>query len=198
MKTITNNEMKAMLTLFKDFSVSYNANSLSKRINLTPMGALKILKSLEKQNVLKSKKMGKAVFYKPNFDNDHTKTYLKFLLQKESEQPILRIKRWVKELGRLQSTAEIGILFGSVLKTDDYKDVDLLLVLKQSQNKEVNRLIADINRINVKNVHVVKQLKDDLKKNLEKKDKILLDIIKNGIVLFGYTQIIEAIGNVTH
>lgn len=198
MKTITNNEMKAMLTLFKDFSVSYNANSLSKRINLTPMGALKILKSLEKQNVLKSKKMGKAVFYKPNFDNDHTKTYLKFLLQKESEQPIPRIKRWVKELGRLQSTAEIGILFGSVLKTDDYKDVDLLLVLKQSQNKEVNRLIAEINRINVKKVHVVKQLKDDLKKNLEKKDKILLDIIKNGVVLFGYTQIIEVIGNVTH
>lgn len=198
MKTITNNEMKAMLTLFKDFSVSYNANSISKRINLTPMGALKILKSLEKQNVLKSKKMGKAVFYKPNFDNDHTKTYLKFLLQKESEQPIPRIKRWVKELGRLQSTAEIGILFGSVLKTDDYKDIDLLLVLTQSQNKEVNRLIADINRINVKNVHVVKQLKEDLKKNLEKKDKILLDIIKNGVVLFGYTQIIEVIGNVTH
>lgn len=198
MKTITNNEMKAMLTLFKDFSVSYNANSLSKRINLTPMGALKILKSLEKQNVLKSKKMGKAVFYKPNFDNDHTKTYLKFLLQKESEQPIPRIKRWVKELGRLQSTAEIGILFGSVLKTDDYKDIDLLLVLTQSQNKEVNRLIADINRINVKKVHVVKQLKEDLKKNLEKKDKILLDIIKNGVVLFGYTQIIEVIGNVTH
>ena len=192
MKNITKNEMKALLVLLKDINADYNANNLSKKIGLTPMGTLKIVKKLEKQNILKSKQLGKAVFYNINL-NDYTKIYLKFLLQKEAEECSPKVKRWVKELKPLQKTAEAGILFGSVLTKENYNDVDLLLILKQSQNKEANMLIGDIKKINIKKLHAVKQTIQDLKSNLKKKDKVILSIIKNGIVLFGYEKIIEVI-----
>lgn len=196
MKDITKNEMRALLALFKDISSNYNANNLSKKLGLTSMGMLKILKRLEKQNILQSQQLGKAVFYKLKLD-DYTKAYLKFLLQNEAEQSIPRIKRWVNELRKFQKHAEIGILFGSVLSKEEYNDVDLLLVFKPSQNSKINQLADVINKASIKRVHLVKQTKNDLKENIKKKDKVVLDLIKNGIVVFGYETIIELIKNAT-
>lgn len=196
MKDITKNEIKVLLTLFKDVDLDYNANNLSKKLGLTPMGTLKILKKLEKQQILKSKQLGKAVFYKPNL-NDYTKAQIRFLLQKEAEESLPGIKRWVKELRKFQETADIGILFGSVLKREKFDDVDLLLVLKKSQNREVNQLVKEINKVNIKGIHLIKQTKNDLKSNLKKKDKVVLSILRNGIILFGYKEITEVVEDVT-
>ena len=197
MEIITENEMEAILLLLKDFDADYNANNLSKILDITPMGALKILKKMEKQKLLKAKQMGKAVFYKPDLNSNYTKTFLKFLLQKKAEETKSRVKRWVKELRKLQNNAEIGILFGSVLEKEKYNDVDLLIVLKQSQNSKINILINKINRINIKRIHVIKQTKENIKQNIKKGDKVVLNAIKNGIVLFGYEKIIGVIQDVT-
>lgn len=196
MKDITGNEIRVLLALFKDFSSDYNANSLSKKSGLTPMGTLKILKRLEKQQILKSRQLGKAVFYKPNL-NDYTKAQIKFLLQKEAEESPPRIKMWVKELRKFRETAEIGILFGSILKGEKFNDVDLLLVINKSQNRKVNQLIKEIDNINVKKIHVIRQTKNDLKSNLKNKDRVLLNILRSGIVLFGYEEIIGVVEDVT-
>ncbi len=52
---------------------------------VTPMGALKILRRLEKEGVLASKVSGKAIFYRINFDNDYPRDYVKFILRREAE-----------------------------------------------------------------------------------------------------------------
>lgn len=70
MESVTCNEMRLVLRIFKDFSVDYNANSLSKELGLTAMGVLKILKRLKARGILKSRMLGRAVFYKPNYSND--------------------------------------------------------------------------------------------------------------------------------
>ncbi len=197
MEIITGNEMETLLLLLKDFDADYNANNLSKKLGITPMGALKILKKMERQKLLNAKQMGKAVFYKPDLDSNYTKTFLEFLLQKKAEETKSRVKRWVKELRTLQNNAEIGILFGSVLEKESYNDVDLLIVLKQSQNSKINLLINEIRRINIKRIHVIKQTKEDLKQNIKKGDKVVLNAIKNGMVFFGYEKIIKVIQDVT-
>ena len=48
MNDITKAEMDAVLTIVKSPEQNYNANNLAKIIGVTPMGALKILKRLEK------------------------------------------------------------------------------------------------------------------------------------------------------
>jgi len=52
MKGITDNEMRFVLGIFKSPELEYNANSISKLIGISSMGALKIAKRLEKENIL--------------------------------------------------------------------------------------------------------------------------------------------------
>lgn len=198
MNNVTKNEMKILLVLFKDLSNSYNANSISKIVGITPMGALKILKKMEKEQIVESKRLGKANFYKLNLKNPYTKTYLTFSLQREAEQAEPAIKRWVNELKSFNKFATIGILFGSAIqKPSTAKDIDLLLVFEKEQAKNIEEIIKEKNRINIKKIHAIKQTEQDLKENIKNKDKILLSILKRGIVLFGYEKIIEVIKNIT-
>jgi len=53
-------------------------------IGITAMGALKILKRLENESILKSKKIGKAVIYRINIGNSYAKRYIELILSRES------------------------------------------------------------------------------------------------------------------
>ena len=195
MRAITQNEMDVVLTIFKDVDSDYNANSLSKVIGVSSMGALKILKGLEAQGILKSKQMGQAVFYKVNLEDDYARSYVQFLLKKEASESAPRIRRWVRELRRIDG-ADIGILFGSVLRKEKFNDVDALMVLRKAQDRRLDKSIRDLNKINVKKIHAVKQTRKDLVSNLGEKNRVVLEIIKSGIVLFGYEEIVEVIRDV--
>ncbi len=197
MNGLSPNEMNVLLKIFKDFNSHHNANKLSKEMGLSAMGALKILKNLEKQNLIKYEMVGKAKIYKLNFSNNYAKEYVAFLLRKEAEDSKSRIKRWVAELRKLEPYSSIGIVFGSVLKSDQHNDVDLLAVLKQSEVQEFNKKVDELNQINVKRIHPVKQTLQDLKNNLAKTDKIVLSAIREGVVLFGFDKIVEVIESVS-
>lgn len=190
---MTNNEMKAMLVLFREFGTEYNANSLAKRIGLSSMGVLKILKGLERQGLVKSRKLGRAVFYRPDLSSDYACSYLIFAMQREAEQAVPGVRRWVVELRKLSDSAETGILFGSVLEKDSFNDIDVLLVLDRSQSRKADKAIEGLDKVNVKKVHAVRQTRSDLVANLRKQDRVVLDIIRKGVVLFGYDVILEVL-----
>ena len=52
MKDITNNEMLFVLSIFKSPEKEYNANNMAKHLGISPMGALKIAKRLEKGDTI--------------------------------------------------------------------------------------------------------------------------------------------------
>src|SRR3989344_4826270 len=134
---ITHNEMQFVLLIFKSPEIEYNANSIAKKLGISAMGALKIAKRVEKENIITCKTKGKAKFYKLNLGSEYTKQYIKFLL-----------------------------------KTDNKKF--------QKLRKE----IEEINSINIKKIHPMYQTKEDVKNNIKKEDKPLLNALK-GIVVFG-------------
>lgn len=194
MKNATTNEMKILLVLFKDLASSYNANSISKVVGITPMGALKILKRLEKGNLAISKQLGRASFYKLNLESGYARDYIRLLLQKEAEEAEPAVKRWINELRIFNKFATIGILFGSIAQNQPAaKDIDLMLVFEKDKAKNIEKLIQEKNSVNIKKIHAVKQTKEDLKENLKNQDKVVLSILKRGIVLFGYEELIEVI-----
>lgn len=195
MESITKNEIGAILELFKNFSVDYNASSLSKRLDMTPMGALKILKKLELERILKSKRYGKAVFYKLDFENPYTESYISFLLENELQQSNAKVKRWIKDIRKFENCTEIAILFGSVIKNTDYRDVDILLITEEI--KKIIKIEEEINKTTNKKLHIIKQTKEDLINNIKKRDRVILNIISTGIVLFGHEKLVEVIKGVS-
>src|SRR3989338_5579463 len=130
MNDITQAEIKAVLAIVKSPEIDYNANSLSKSVGITPMGALKILKRLQNEGILLPRKIGKAVIYRINTKNDHAKRYVHLMLSREALHASSLVKRWIYDLKKLKSVDMI-ILFGSVLHKTDPRDIDVLLVTDQ-------------------------------------------------------------------
>ena len=195
MKRLTNKESEIILTLFKDFTNDYNANSISKKIGITPRGALKMLKNLKSQNILTSRRLGKAVFYKINLSDEYIIKLISILLMEESRE---KASRWLSELKGLLEYADIAIIFGSIIRNPKTaNDIDLLIVFKKEKYSMIEKEINQRRKISTKVMHVVKQTSDDLIKNLKKKDEVILDIIKKGYVLQGYEKLVKIIENVT-
>ena len=192
MLIITKNEMLFVLSVFKNPKTEYNANNIAKHLKISSMGALKIAKKLEYQKILISKKLGKAKFYKFNSNNEYARDYLKFLLKKEVQESHKYIKRWINEINKIKN-ASVCILFGSILtKHSEAKDIDVLLITNSKKFSKLKKEIEEINKINTKKLHPVYQTKEDIKKNIKKEDKPLLNAIK-GIVVFGEDKIINLI-----
>ena len=190
MRDLTNNEMLFVLSIFKSPEVEYNASSIARHLGISAMGALKIAKRLERESIVVSRRLGKAVFYRLNFDSEYVRQYVKFLLKREAEQAPAYVKRWVNELKKVKS-ADAAILFGSVLtKHDAAKDIDVVFVTDKKRFSKLRREIEDINLINVKRVHPIYQSGEDFRKNIEKGDGVILNAIK-GILVFGEDALIR-------
>lgn len=183
MENITKNEIRTLLTIVKSPEVMYNANSLSKDLGITSMGTLKILKRLEDESILKSRKIGKSTIYRINIKNNYSKEYIGFLLSRESSISTGLIKRWVNEIKKIKN-ASIAILFGSVLEKKSPKDIDVLLITDQARFIKLKSEVEELNKINIKKIHPVYQSFKDVVKNIKKRDKVILNAIK-GIVVFG-------------
>ena len=192
MKDITDNEMRFVLGIFKSPELEYNANSISKLIGISSMGALKIAKRLEKENILISRELGKAKFFRLNLDSEYVRDYVKFLLKREAEQAHSYVKVWINEIRKLKS-ADAAILFGSVLtKYREAGDIDAVLITGEKKFAKLKEEVEEVNKINIKRLHPVYQSKADFIKNISKGDKVLLNAIK-GIIIFGEDMVIEAL-----
>ncbi len=190
MAEITDNEMKLVLTIFKSPEKDYNAYNLAKEIGLSAMGAFKILKRLEKEEMVIPKQLANATFYKLNLDSDYVRQYVKFLLKREAEQAHPYVKVWISEIRKIKN-ADAAILFGSVLrKHKEARDIDAVLITDQKRFSRAEKEIEEINNLNVKKIQPVFQSQEDFIKNINKGDKVLLNALK-GIVAFGEDLIIE-------
>jgi len=190
MKDVTKNEIKVLLTILKNPETSYNASNIAKEIGISSMGALKILKRLERENLLHSRQLGKSIFYNFNFKNEYLIEYLTFLLNKEIEQTSSYTKRWAIELKKIKNS-ELIILFGSVLeKEEKATDVDVLFIINPKKIQLLKIEIEKINMLNDKRIHPIYQSERDFKDNIRNQDKIVLNALK-GIIPVGQRKFVD-------
>ena len=189
MKDITKAEMDIVLRLVKSPEVDYNANSIAKVAGITAMGALKILKRLENESILRPRRIGKAVIYRVNAEISYARRYVELIISRESIHANSQVKRWVEELRKIKN-ADVIVLFGSVLEKPNPNDIDALLVTDQKRFPKLQQEIKDLNEINIKKIHPMYQTHNDIIKNIKKRDKPLLNAIK-GIVVMGEEKFLE-------
>ena len=193
MMTLTKKEREVVLILLKDFTSFYNANSISKVLKISHVGAQKIFKRLLNEDLVVSKIIGKSIIYKLNFNNDYVNQLTSFLLADEANN----FKRWKEEFKELFKNNRVVMLFGSAIK--DYssaRDIDLMIVLEEKDLKEVNLIIRKKEEILPKKLHAIKLTDTDLLENIKKKDKAVVDIVKNAIILYGQDKYVDILKNV--
>ncbi|PIN80734.1 hypothetical protein COV11_03415 [Candidatus Woesearchaeota archaeon CG10_big_fil_rev_8_21_14_0_10_30_7] len=194
MVSLTQKERESILVLFKDFSSFYNANSISAPLKMTSVGVQKLFKRLLNANLLISKRIGKSIIYKVNLNDKYVRQLVSFLLADEANN----FRRWKEEFGELFKKDRIVLMYGSSIKNyAQANDIDIIIVLRKKEVEEVNKFIKKKKEILPKNLHSIKMTYQDLLENLKKKDKVIIDIIKNSIVLHGHDLYVEVIKNFT-
>ena len=185
-KTELTKEQEIIKVLFKDILAIYNSRSMSKVVGITHAGAFKILKRLERRGIVQARPIGKAITYSLNFNNPVTQKEIEMALVLEAQQ----YKRWVSEFKKLENKVDFAILFGSIL-IDEKKarDVDLLVVTGKENIDAIRKTIKERNEVAYKKIHLLLQLPEDFKSDVASKNKVVMEIIKTGVVLFGQENI---------
>lgn len=183
-------EQEILLKLFRDFLADYNSRNLSKIVGISHAGAFKILKKLEERKIVKSKKIGKAVIYSINQENQIALKEIELDLMIEAQN----YKRWLEEFSKLQKEAEFVILFGSLIKNEKAaRDIDLLVVAKKSKFMGIKESINEKNKLLPKKIHLIIQTLEEFRFDIKNNNKTLIEIIKTGIILFGQDKFVGAL-----
>ena len=194
MVNLMQKEKEALLILFKDFTSFYNANSISKLLNISHVGAQKIFKRLLEQNLLIDRKIGKSIIYKLKLEDDYARKLIAFLLADEANN----FKRWKEEFKELFKKDRIIMIYGSVIKNyAKANDIDIMIVIKKAEYKEIIKIIEKKQNILPKKIHSIELTANDLLQNIKQKKDPVIAIIRNAVILYGQDKYVEIIKNVT-
>lgn len=196
MQSLTENEAKIVDFLIRNFRERNSINEIGRKIKISHTGAHKILRKLEKIKAVKPDRIGNAIYYKPNLDNELGLKLAEYVLAQNELIPYSEVQ--ADDLRPLREIASSCILFGSVLsKGKEARDIDVMLVVEEKDFKKLYKKLEEIKEMSPKKIHDVMQSREDIAKNIKKNDEVILDIIKNGRILWGSEIIVEAIKNGT-
>ena len=191
---LTRKEQEALLIIYKDVTNFYNANSLSKELEITQVGTMKLLKRFEKNNILLSKRIGKSIVYKINIEEEFVQKLIAFALINEAS----KYQRWKDEFKSLRKKDRILLFYGSAPRNySNAKDIDIFIVVNKEEFHDVNKKLEEIQSILPKKIHAIKATKEDLVKNIKEKNKSMVEILKTAIVLYGYDKYMEVVNEFT-
>ncbi len=174
--------------LFKDFLTKYNSRNISKKINISHVGSFKILKKLEKEEIVKHEEVGRALIYSLNLGNQIANKEIEMIFLLESQN----FKRWIEEFKDLEDKAKFLILFGSITRNaEQANDIDILIVADENKLEDIKKIIKKIQKYTNKKIHPLIQTINDFKKDVNERNKVMIEIIKTGIVLYGQEDYIK-------
>ena len=189
---IPKNTKKIILYLLRNLEL-VNINQISKLLDISVGSSFKILKDLEKNNIVLSSSLGNAKFYQINLNNEETIKWCEILLSEERRNLKGYSKIYAEEIQKFEQ-AELIILFGSVLNNKDFNDADVLFITNKT--KEVTKFCLGISKIKTKPVVPLILKKEDFIKEIKDKKEVVLNILKTGIILRGESILLKVLKNV--
>ena len=192
---ITTNEKKVLRFLLVNFAKDYSINEIAKRCSLAPNGAYEILKKFEEKGVLSPKKISNVKSYKINFVSKEAIKLLELMLIPNYKED--KISYRYNDLKPLEEISSLCIIFGSyITQKEKPNDIDVLLVIKKENYRKYSKILEKVKRTLPIHLHDIIQTKEDLSKNIKKREKIILKAISEGLILWGHEFLIEVIKNV--
>jgi|SRR3989344_183287 len=195
METIKNSHKDVLLLLLKNLAEAQTASSISKELDMSRWGIWKILRKLERDELIKIEPTGKGktstYIIKLNWNNILVERTLSLYLAQES----IKYNRWVSNFSQLENNVDFLILFGSILHSPKQaNDIDILSVAsKKSKFAKNDNLIFKIQETLDKKIHYICLTPNELRKELKKSNKPYLESIKKGFILFGQEKFVKFI-----
>jgi len=190
---ITKNEERVLKFIATNPGNENYVNNIARELSLAPSGGKWILANLEKRDILEHRKVGNLKCYKIKF-NDKSKDLLRFIYNPELDK---RLKFRKEDLKPLMGIVDAAIVFGSYLYKKDPNDIDILFIFKNKNFKKFSKELDKIKELIPIKVHDVIQTREDLISNILIKDKIVIEALSNGKILWGEKFIVEVLKDVS-
>jgi len=188
---IPKNTKKIILYLLRNLEL-VNINQISQKLDISVGSAFKILKSLEKSNIVKSNNLGNAIFYQIDLNSEEAIKLCELLLIEERRTLKGYSKIYADEIKKFED-AKLIILFGSVLTNKEFNDVDALFLTNKV--KEVTKFCLNLSKIRTKPVIPLILAREDLTREIRNKKEVIINILKTGIILKGESIFIDVLKN---
>lgn len=194
MMTMNKTIQKIMTLLLRHFSI-HTASSLSKALHMSRQGTWKILKELEKDELILLEQIGggktSAQRIRLNLNNELTEKTLVLFLTQEA----LHYQRWKFDFADLKKEVDFLLLYGSILHSPkEAGDIDIIGVVSQEKKlANLGDLILKIQQTQPKKIHSINLTQKEFKQELQRPNKAYLEAMKNGVILFGQEKFIKFI-----
>ena len=181
--------------LLKEFSLEHTITSLSKEAGISRVGAWKILKKLEKENLILLSRLGKGKTsinkIKLNWDNPVLEKILSLILTEEA----IKNQRWINAFKDLENKVDFLIIYGSIIHSPkEANDIDIIGITNKFP--EIEKITSKIQKTHIKKIHPINMTEKEFKIELQK-NNAFIDAVKKGIILFGQEKFIKFLRNIT-
>ena len=179
--------------LFKHYKDRFNSRQLAKVLDRNHAHANKLCNALVKKLLLKKESMGNSVYFSFDYYNERAINFIEYLINLEETEFPKWLSVIVHSLKKFEDKITIGMLFGSSVKNNNFKDIDVLLVYKKDKAREINKIKDAIrtSQLIEQPIRYVDVEEKDI--FLNKEDKIFYNILSNNLVFHGSEKYVEVI-----
>ncbi len=184
--------IKILKILLKEISINPTITFLAKEIGMSRVGTWKILKKLEAGKLITLSPIGEgktsANIISLNWENSIIEKTLSLALTQDA----LKNQRWLSSFEELENKVDFLLIYGSIIHSPkEANDIDVLGVTNKNEFLEIEESIKMIQKVQIKKIHAINFTPAEFKGELEKPNKVFIDAIKKGTILFGQEKFIE-------
>ncbi len=181
-----------LILLVKDFSAAHTATSLAQQLKMSRWGVWKIIKKLQQEEIIMLKPIGKGKTSTQTIHlNWNSKLVEKMIILALAQEASV-YKRWSFTFADLEPEVDFLLLYGSILHSPQTaRDIDIVCVAKERKLSKISQLIFTIQQTQEKKIHSYNLTAKEFVQELQKLNKVFLDALRRGVILFGQEKFIE-------
>lgn len=186
------NLLRVIEVLGKDLFSGYNINEVSRLSGVDLTTTYRTLKEMEGKNEVRMEKKGNNIFYRLNLRNTSTLKYCELSSIERRKRFLTENRGIYGKVSELMENADSVVIFGSLARGEKKPgDIDVLLLFRGKA--DVKKIEDVIRKTKISPLYMEF---DEFKSKLSGKDKVVMEIIRDAVVLSGEYEYWKSISEV--
>ncbi len=180
-------------SLFKHYKDKYNPRQLARVLDINHAHANKLCNILLDKQLLIKEEIGNSVYFSYNYKNNLAIKFIEYMLSLEEKEFPKWLVVFLHSLQKFKPYIELGMVFGSSIKSKDFNDIDVLLVYDKKKVNEIKKIKEEIRKSELieKPIRYVEIAEKDIISN--KEDKVFYSIISENLIFYDPEKYVEVI-----
>ncbi|MDP2906506.1 MAG: hypothetical protein Q8O03_01050 [Nanoarchaeota archaeon] len=186
-------EIQIAKHLFKHYKDRYNARQLARVLDINHAHTNKLCNILADKKLLVKEEVGNSVYFSYDYKDESAIKFMEYILSLEEKDFPKSLTVLLHSLNKLKPCLQLGLVFGSSIKTKDFHDIDVLLMYDPDKAKEVRKIKDEIRKSGLveQPIRYVDITEKDVLSN--KEDKTFYSIMSDNLIFHNPKKYVEVI-----